>query len=73
MKSFLNVFSNLDKIVRQTVIRLFKLTDFFPGFYKVCVFARRLCTNMALGSWTRNSVFFRVLRQQFGYFLGVLK
>ena len=44
MKSLLKVFSKLDKIVRQTVIRLFKLTDFFPGFY------------------------FRVLRQQFGYF-----
>ena len=28
MKSFPKVFSKLDKIVRQTVIRLFKLTEF---------------------------------------------
>ena len=39
MKSFPKVFSKLDKIVCQTVIRLFKLTDFFPGFYRVGVFA----------------------------------
>ena len=32
MKSFRKVFSKLDKIVRQAVIRLFKLTDFLPGF-----------------------------------------
>ena len=37
LKSFLNIFSKLDKIVRQTLIRLFKLTDFFPGFYRVFV------------------------------------
>ena len=30
MKSFLKVLSKLGEIVRQTVIRLFKLTDFFP-------------------------------------------
>ena len=38
MKSFLKVFIKLDKIVRQTVIRLFKLTDFFLSFYRVRVF-----------------------------------
>ena len=43
MKSFLKVFSKLNKIVRQNVIRLFKLTQFrdlqsksryFSGFSK---------------------------------------
>ena len=29
----------LDKIVPQTVIRLLKLTDFYQGFYRACVFA----------------------------------
>ena len=47
MKSFLKVFRKLDKIVPQTVIRSFKLTDFFPGFYEVCVFAD--CWYICLG------------------------
>ena len=58
MKSFRRVFSKLDKIVRQTVIRLFKLIDFLLGFIQSMSFSRR----------TGNSVFFRVLGQRFGYF-----
>ena len=38
MKSFRKVFSKVDKIVHQTVIRLFKLTDFYPGLYRACLF-----------------------------------
>ena len=32
MKSFLKVFSKLDKIVRQTVMEVVQLTEFLPGF-----------------------------------------
>ena len=38
-KSYQKVFSKLEEIVPQTVIRLFKLTDFLPGFYRACLFA----------------------------------
>ena len=37
MKSFQNVFNKLDKIVRQSMITLFKLTDFYLGFYRACL------------------------------------
>ena len=39
MKSFQQVFSKLDKIVGQTVMTLFKLTDFYLGFYRAFLFA----------------------------------
>ena len=34
MKSFQDVFSKPHKIVSQTVIKVFKLTDFYPGLYR---------------------------------------
>ena len=62
-KSFQKVCSKLEKIVPQTVIRLFKLTDFFTLLFKEHVF---LQTDGKLDN-------FWVLRQQFGYFLGFSK
>ena len=41
MKSFRKVFSELDKIVRETVIRFFNVTDFYPGFYRAYPFVDR--------------------------------
>ena len=62
-KSFQNGFSKMEKIVPQTVIRLFKLADFLPWF----LWSISFCSRMG------NSVLFWVLRQQFGYLLGFSK
>ena len=60
MKSFRNVFSKLDKIVRQTVIRLFKLTNFYLGLYRACLFAEGQETRYFLGYWPAFCIFLGV-------------
>ena len=57
---FQKVFSKLKKIVPQTVIRLFKLTDFYPDFYRACLFAEGWETRYFLGIASAIWVFFRV-------------
>ena len=49
MKSFKNVFSILDKMVRQTVSGSFKLTDYLPGFLYSMSFCRWLVYLPCLG------------------------
>ena len=73
MKSFRKFFSKLDKIVRQTVIRLFKLTHFYPGLYRACLFVDGQENRYFLGYWASNLGIFRYLKLQSGYFLGFPK